>query len=338
YGVGIIQPSNALRALDKIGVAGKCMEAGLPFETFNLCAANGYQFTTASTPPLGNLPANNGIPRNVLHNIVLTTATEHGVKVRMGVSVAEIKNEGDTASVTFTDGSTGNYDLVIGADGAYSKVRNLVFGNEIKPQYTGQSVWRFTTERPEEVKNGYFFYGKKTKAGLVPMSKNTMYLLCVTAEGEGNPFIPEDELAGRLKAHLGEYQTPLITNIIDKIKDPKAIIYRPLETLLLPDPWFKNRVLIIGDAAHATIPQLGQGASLAVEDAVVLAEILAKEGNLADLLTEFMKRRFERCKLVVDVSKQVGIWEQMEWNGQLPPDVNIGALMGKTMGALMQPI
>jgi len=108
--------------------------------------------------------------------------------------------------------------------------------------------------------------------------------------------------------------------------------------LLLPAPWYKNRVLIIGDGAHATIPQLGQGAGLALEDSIVLAELIQNENSLETVLEKYMQRRYDRCKLVVDISKQIGDLEQLEWKGKPKEGVNIGAIMGRTLGAMMQPI
>jgi 2-polyprenyl-6-methoxyphenol hydroxylase-like FAD-dependent oxidoreductase len=87
-------------------------------------------------------------------------------------------------------------------------------------------------------------------------------------------------------------------------------VYRPLEALLLPRPWYRGRVLLIGDAAHATTPHLGQGSAQAVEDAVVLGELLARNAPVEGLLEEFMQRRYERCRFIVESSLQLGEWEQ----------------------------
>jgi 2-polyprenyl-6-methoxyphenol hydroxylase-like FAD-dependent oxidoreductase len=131
----------------------------------------------------------------------------------------------------------------------------------------------------------------------------------------------------------------MVQDIIEEIVDPEKVIYRPLETLFITEPWYKNRVVILGDAAHATIPQLGSGAALAIEDAMVLAELLQTDESLESQLEKYMQRRFERCKLVVDVSNTLAEWERMEWNGiPLPEGANIGALMGKTLMALTAPI
>ena len=117
------------------------------------------------------------------------------------------------------------------------------------------------------------------------------------------------------------------------------MVYSPLKTLMMPLPWYKNRVVMLGDAVHATIPQLGSGAALAIEDAVVLAEVLDEYATLETALEKYIDRRYNRCKAVIDASNTVAEWEQMEWRGiPLPEGANIGALMGKTCMALTEPI
>lgn len=336
YGVGIIQPSNQLRALSELGVADRCMALGSPFSTFFLCTPDGHPFLEATTPPLGRFPANNGIPRNVLHNILMEAALAHNTQIRLGTTVSHIENDGDHARVTFSDGTTGSYDLVVGADGIQSQVRRSFFGNAHKPQYLGQSVWRAVVKRPANAEHGYWYYGRHSKAGLVPMTQDTMYLALVSMEGV-NPRIPDAELLARFRAHFEEYSAPFLQETLAQVTDGAQLVYRPLETLLLPDPWYINRVLLIGDAAHGTAPQLGQGASIAIEDAVVLAESLQRAQTLDDALDQFMTRRFKRCKMIVDVSKTLVEWEKEEWSGK-GPNPEYGPTMGMTLGKMMAPI
>lgn len=336
YGVGIIQPSNALRALDVLGLADNCMERGSPYGPVKMCTSTGFQVAQLGTPPMGRLPVHNGISRRILHQVLHDGAVANQVPVRMGITVASLDNGPDNVTVTFTDGSTGQYDLVVGSDGVYSKIRSLVLG-EYKPRYTGQSVWRYAFPRPAELDTGYIFLGKQSKVGLIPMTADTMYMFVVSAEGD-DPKIPESELVPRMKALVAEYEAPMVRAVVDQITDPKGVIYRPLETLLLPAPWYNSRVLLIGDAVHATIPQLGQGAGLAIEDAVVLGELVQSDDSLITILDKFMNRRYDRCKMVVDASNTLGEWEQLDWQGKLPEGANMGALMGKTLGALGAPI
>jgi 2-polyprenyl-6-methoxyphenol hydroxylase-like FAD-dependent oxidoreductase len=339
YGVGIIQQANALRALDALGVADEAMRRGSPYGKVKMCAPTGFQFGEAGTPPIGRFPSHNGISRKILHEVLYEAAVENGVTIRMGLTVSEIENEGTRVGVKFTDGSEGQYQLVVGADGIYSKVRSLVFGDEIQPQYIGSSVWRYPFKRPADLETGYMFFGKKTKIGLIPMTADTMYMFAVTAEGADNPHIPEEEFVPRLKAYLQEFPSPMVQAIIEEITDPKKVVYSPLKAVFMAAPWYKNRVVMLGDAAHATIPQLGSGAALAIEDAVVLAEELAKDESVETILENYMNRRYERVKMVVDASNTLAEWEQMEWQGiPLPEGANMGMLMGKTLMALTKEI
>jgi 2-polyprenyl-6-methoxyphenol hydroxylase-like FAD-dependent oxidoreductase len=334
YGVGIIQQANALRALDTLGVADEAMLRGSPYGLVKLCAPTGFSFAQTGTPPIGRFPSHNGISRRILHDVLYEATVAHNVNIRMGLSVESIENTPDSAKVTFTDGTKAEYDLVVGADGIYSKVRNLVFG-EFTPKYINSSVWRYPFKRHPDLETGYMFFGKKTKLGLIPMTAETMYMFVVSSEGENNPIIPQEELVPQLKHYVSEFPAQMVQDILEQITDSKKIIYSPLKTLMMPTPWYKNRVVMIGDAVHATIPQLGSGAALAIEDAVVLVQESEKGGEVEEILDRYMTRRYERCKLVVDVSNTLAEWERMEWNGiPLPEGANMGALMGKTLMAL----
>jgi 2-polyprenyl-6-methoxyphenol hydroxylase-like FAD-dependent oxidoreductase len=127
---------------------------------------------------------------------------------------------------------------------------------------------------------------------------------------DGNPFFPPEQLATLFRERLSEYGG-LIGEVRDRdITHTENVVYRPLEALLVPAPWYQGRVLLIGDAVHATTPHLGQGAAQAVEDAVVLGEEVANGGPVTELLNRFMTRRFERCRFITQSSLQIGEWEQ----------------------------
>jgi len=90
-----------------------------------------------------------------------------------------------------------------------------------------------------------------------------------------------------------------------QINDPTVVSYRPIEWMLNPAPWHRGRVVLIGDAAHANPPNVAQGAAMGIEHAVVLAEEATAPGAFEDAMTRFMARRWERVKLVVEVSRSV---------------------------------
>src|SRR6202011_4843982 len=120
-----------------------------------------------------------------------------------------------------------------------------------------------------------------------------MYLLLVTNE-PGNPWMPPESLDRLLRERLQSFTAPVVTAIRDQINDPSKVIYGPIEEVILPPPWHRGRVLLIGDAAHASGPHVSQGATMAIEDAVVLAELVAHGESVEKTLAKFMERRYER--------------------------------------------
>ncbi len=336
YGVGIIQPSNQLRALDEIGLARACVERGAAFLGWEICDAAGRVHAKVPTPKLTDAyPPINGITRPVLHEILTAEARRLGVDVRLGLTVDEIIDRASEVSVRFSDGTTGRYDLLIGADGTHSKVRELLFGEGTRPAFNGLSVWRYNFPRPPGMVWGSVHYGRHAKAGLVPMSRELMYMFVVTAE-PGNPRISGHELHTSMRERLSEF-TGIVAELRESIVDPQGVVYRPMEPLLLPAPWHRRRVILIGDAAHSTTPQLNQGASIAIEDATLLAGLLAQDRQLEDIFEEFMRRRFERCRFVVDTSLQLGRWEIAAFEGRPDPAADHAALMTQAARLLAQP-
>jgi 2-polyprenyl-6-methoxyphenol hydroxylase-like FAD-dependent oxidoreductase len=329
YGVGIIQPSNQLRALAELGLADACVERGAAFKGWEFCDDAGHMDAQVPNPTVASskLPPINGIPRPILHDILTGEARRLGVNVRLGLTVDDIDNGETHVSVRFSNDTTGRYDVLIGADGTYSKMRGLVFPDSAKPVFNGLSVWRYNFARPPGMNWGSVHYGRRAKAGLVPMSPSLMYMFVVTAE-PGNPKMPQDRMHDVMRERLADF-TGIIAGLREQIIDPKGVVYRPMEPLLLPAPWHRGRVLLIGDAVHATTPQLAQGASIAIEDAVLVAQLLSNDRPLEDIFTEFMRRRFERCKFVVETSLQIGRWEVAAFEGRPDPAADYAGLMAE---------
>jgi len=337
YGVGIIQQLNALKALDKLGIADEAMRRGFPYGQVKMFTAGGHPVGVAGAPPMGKYPSHNGISRRILHDVMYEEAQKLGIPYRMGTTVTEIENNEDSVTVTFTDGSKGTYDILVASDGVNSKVRNMIFG-EMKPSYLGLSVWRYPFKKHEDLDTGYMYYGKRSKIGFIPMTKDSMYMFLVSAEGADNPWIDKSAFIPKLKDYLSEYPIKIAQDASDQLTEPDLVNYRPLDALHLPDPWYKNRVVVIGDGAHATVPQMGSGAALAIEDAVVLAEELQKATKVDAAFQAFMKRRYDRCMMVVDASEKLAEWELLAFEGKpLPEDANPGKLIGQTVGGLMAP-
>jgi len=249
-------------------------------------------------------PAMNMLPRPALHEILRTAAEKVGATIRLGITVDALSQYADSVDVTLSNGEKSSYDLVVGADGIRSKVRQLTFGKEFEPRFTGHGVWRYTTRRPPELNFQSMYMGVGVKAGLVPLTENTMYLLLVSNE-PANPWFDTDQLGPLLAERMKPFKG-VLAGLRQEVAAATGIVYVPIEEVILPLPWHKGRVALIGDAAHASSPHIAQGAAMAVEDAVVLAELLSQDAGISRALSEFERRRFPRCKFVQDLSRKTG--------------------------------
>lgn len=335
YGVGIIQPNNVLRALNEIDVAERCCELGAPFPGWRIHDAHGNKLMDApnDTRAAPNFPPNNGITRPDLQTALVDAANANGVSIRLGTQAQAFDDRGDVVHIDFSDGTSGSYDLVVASDGLYSKTRAELFPEAPKPKFTGQGVWRYNFVRPARVEWGEIHEGPYTKVGLTPLRKDLMYMFIVSAE-PGNPWMPDDKLAELMRDRLRGF-TGFIAELGEQITDNAGVVYKPMEVQLLSDPWHKGRILLIGDAAHASTPHLAQGAAMAIEDAVLLGKLLAQDRAIEDLLGEFMTRRFNRAKYVLDCSVQIGAWEMEHWQGIENPHARPGETLYEASLALL---
>jgi 2-polyprenyl-6-methoxyphenol hydroxylase-like FAD-dependent oxidoreductase len=335
YHVGIIAQSNLIRALVSLGVADDCVAAGFSYRGVRFCDTNGNVINEFPSLKLAgpNYPAFLGLTRPALHNVLSAASKKSGTSIRLGVTVAHLAQSEAQVTITFSDGSAGNYDLVVGADGLHSQIRRMVFGEDPAPTFTGEGVWRYNVPRPPEVDYGSIYASREgPKAGLIPLSPDTAYIFHVGPE-PGNPRFPQNQLAALMRERLNAFGGVIGQLAAREIRDPDLVVYRPLETVLVPAPWYRGRVVLIGDAAHTITPHLGQGAAQAVEDAVVLAEVLQRDEPLSKSLDAFMHRRFERCKVILEASLQIGEWEQHP-----DPNADVPSLNAKVGQMVAQPI
>ena len=306
YGVGIIQQSNVVREMAHLGLLDAYLDAAYAFEDVVIYTTEGQQLVRIPGQRLAGpqYPANVGISRRALHKVLSETAIELGTQVRLGLSVDSLDQDAEGVDVRFTDGSAARYDLVVGADGLYSKVRGLLFGDKYQPRFTGQSVWRYNFKRLPQIDHLANYQGPEGNAGLVPLADDLMYMF-TTSHEPGNPWMETDQLAAQMRQRL-QGMGGLVGELREQITDSSQVVYKPLEAVFIDEPWYQGRIVIIGDAAHATTPHLGQGAGMAIEDAVVLSEELSAGGDLAQQLQRFMARRFERCKFIGEKSLLAG--------------------------------
>ena len=334
YGAGLTVTGPTLRALRTLGVLDEVKQGGATWNIAKMHNQAGEYLSSVNLPRLADdLPATGGVMRPVLHGILSAKTLALGARVRLGATVAAFNDQGHEVVVTFNDGATAKYDLVVGADGIFSTVRKQLFPGAPEPTSTGQVIYRLVAERPAGFDCTHFFMGTDCKVGFNPVSATHMYMFLLH-RAAADPWISPANQPQTLYEAMEGFGG-FVPQIRDTVRSSNAhsVNYRQLEVLLHPAPWFRGRVLLIGDAAHATTPHLASGAGMAIEDGIVLVEEIGAQSSLEEALNRFMSRRFERCRRVIENSVELG---RLEMNHGSPSVY--AQLMGEALDTLRQPI
>jgi 2-polyprenyl-6-methoxyphenol hydroxylase-like FAD-dependent oxidoreductase len=303
YGAGISLHGSTLRVINELGLIDQFMQEGFASDGLELRGPNDVVVAAIPTPRVAgpDIPGGGAIMRPALAKILSEAVRSSPTHVRLGLTFTDISQDETGATVSFSDGSVSRYDLVIGADGLYSAVRAKVFPDAPKPRFIGQSVWRAVLPRPEGIETVTMWMGPKLKVGVNRVTADQVYLF-LTEDRATNDFVAPETFVEHLRGLLERFPSPIIQKIASELSSEHQIVYRPLEQMLLPRPWHRGRIALIGDAVHATTPHLAAGACIGIEDAMVLAEELAKGTDLAAALSAFEDRRWDRCRMVVENS------------------------------------
>lgn len=297
-GAGINLPANGVRVLRALGL-GEAVDRGAEeirrWRFFDqrgelLCETDLRELWREVGPCLG-------ITRVKLQEALLAGAAR--MPHRLGVSLMALTPDRSGVEVRFSDGTFRSYDLVVGADGIRSTVRELVFASS-PPAYAGQMVWRSVIPtRPQGMVDMMVLMGEKSFFGLVPMGEGHTYGFGAL---DGERF--EDPLAGRLdrfRRRFADFGAP-IPAYLAGLRSDHDLHCGPIEWVEL-DEWYQGRVVLIGDAAHAGPPHMGQGGCMAMEDALVLAEVLRTASTIESALEAYVLRRRPRADWVQQQSR-----------------------------------
>lgn len=309
YGAGITITGPTLRVMRRLGILDRVLAEGWTADGILVCNMAGQVVSEISTAAgsLEGLPGAGGILRPVLHRMLADRVLAQGIRVDLGLTVTGI-DPGRPKRVQFADGTEGVYDLVVGADGIFSQLRDMTFPRAGKPRYVGQVCWRLMTDRHPAIDRRTYFLGGPMKVGMNPVAPESMYMFLLEPR-ETPEWLHDAELPDRLSALMEPYGG-IVADVRASLAPDSRIVARPLETITLDNPWHRDGVVLIGDAAHATTPQLASGAGMAMEDGVVLGECLATATDVDAALLAFMARRYDRCRLVVDSSLRLGQLER----------------------------
>lgn len=306
YGAGITITGPTLRAYKQLGMLDAIKAEGAITNKTRLFSYDGTHILDLDEPSIEEgLPATGGIMRPVLHRIMQTRVRELAIPVRLGFSVSALDIGGDRTGVTFSDGSTGTYDLVVGADSVFSGIRDLAFPHMGPAVPTGQGCWRISISKPPSLQTGEFFLGHANPCGITACAPDKVYMWMLTPHVERDGHLSDEELFVTLKGLLADFGGNAGW-IRDNMTPADWVNYRPLAAALQPRDWFNGRVVLLGDAVHATTPHLASGAGIAVESGIVLAEELARTDDVAQALRAFQERRYDRCRDVIETSVAVG--------------------------------
>lgn len=308
-GASIGITARAVDALQELGVLEECVSRA----TVSMTPVGGSQWgldgspLDSGLPPFEMPPRPDGLPAAVLlyrpelADILHRRAAALGADIRRPLTLEALKQRDDRVTASFSDGSRQEYDFVVAADGVGSRIRpQVVPGAE--PTYAGAMSFRLMLHDFDEGQAGFYHSeGRLCAVSLLPGRRT--YL--ATSESMPRTQLDQREALRVVESILERYTAPYLRRIHDRLVRTigQEVIVAPYQYLLLPGPWHRGRIVLIGDAAHATTPHLSSGGGMALEDGIVLAQEYERAGGDVDAaFTAFAARRTPRVTTVVESS------------------------------------
>lgn len=305
-GAGISLGPNAVGTLDQLGIGAVLRARGVQLRRGILADAGGSPLSVVDLEEIGRavgLPTL-AIHRAGLHTTLLEAIDTERVAIRLGTEATALDAHADGVEVTFNDGTRERFDLVVAADGIHSAVRTRLFG-ESNVRYSGYVCWRFvvdgvTLDAPDVAQE---LWGRGKRFGIVPVGERSVYGFATMNEPRGRGAVQgvtRDEFVELFSEFGGEVPKVLRALapdhhlILDDIADHPTV------------RWSRGPVVLLGDAAHATTPNLGQGAAMAIEDAMVLAGTLGRYPTISEALSAYEAARNERVTQITARSWSLG--------------------------------
>ncbi len=303
-GAGIWMQPNALKVLDWVGLGTLVRENGILLDQVDITNSQLVPFKKTTQEVVQDEKGNKivAIHRATLQKILFEALPKDSVK--LGCEFNSLEQSKSQVKVSVGDWEIMT-DLLIGADGINSKVRNRIFSNTSK-RFSGQTCWRGVSDirlPMEYQKAGIESWGRKIRFGFSQITENQVYWFAVMNSSQ-NGTDSSHSIKTELQNNYKNFH-PLVLNIINQTQADK-IIRNDITDLKRLDKWHKERVVLVGDAAHATTPNMGQGAGQGIEDAYYFANILAKHNQIEQSLHFFESARREKVDYVVNNSWRFG--------------------------------
>ncbi|MFE3446991.1 FAD-dependent monooxygenase [Nocardia sp. NPDC059180] len=301
-GSGLTLWANGLRALDRIGLGAQVREQAMAETDAGIRNPVGRWLTRTDTAEMarryGEVVM---IHRYDLFDIMRRALPPDAV--RLGCAVTGVEHRGDRVEVTHS-GGVSCADLVVGADGIHSAVRKAVFPGAPEPRYAGYTAWRTITAHPvPELHDGGQTWGHGERFGIIALPDDRVYMFGV-ANSAPRLRGPDGEYA-ELRRRFGTWHDP-IPALLDAV-DPAAVLRHDIYELPPLSSYVLGRIALLGDAAHAMTPNMGQGANQGLEDAVTLAALLDRIESVPTALAEYDLVRRPRTQDIARRSHRIGV-------------------------------
>ena len=308
-GAGITVQINAMRALEHLNVADAVAARGVALTSGQIRDAQGRILTQI---PLEEYAEQLGAPCIALHRATLQQvllAAAGPETVTTGRAVTSYERVGEQVLVRYDSGEQ-LADGLIGADGLFSAVRATML-DDGPPQFSGYTSWRGTLPQADDLPHALLFesWGPGRRFGSADLGPMLYWYATANTQpgGDDRP----DRVKERLLTLYGDWHDP-ISEILTRT-DPRDILRTDIRARAATSRWVDGPVALLGDAAHPMTPNLGQGGSQAIEDAVVLGDAVAKAETLEEAFASYNARRVRRANMFVDRSRQFG--ELGQWEG-----------------------
>ncbi len=311
-GAGLGLAANAVKAFMDIGISEAVLKAGKVLKVLRIKDKSGNILTETDSEKIAakfGVINNFAIHRADLHEVLLGQLLPGTLQLKK--RCVDLEPRGPAMLLKFSDDTCTLAEHVIACDGIHSVVRNKVLP-DVKPRYAGYTCWRGVTGQlpagadPDETSETW---GAGSRFGIVPLTKNRVYWFACLNAKENDPrmrsFTPDD-----LLRHFGHFHFPIPA--ILKTTPSEKIIWNDIVDLKPLKKFAYGNILLLGDAAHATTPNMGQGACMAIEDAAVLARCLDETRSPDEAFLSFEKKRIARTTTIVNKSWKVGRVAQTE--------------------------
>jgi len=300
-GSGLTLWPNALRALDAVGQGTAVRDLSAPLDGIAMFVSRGAELFRVERRAMHDRFGDSGLAlqRSELTGVLLKQLGEESV--RFGFTCTGVENNGSGATAHFADGSEAHGTVLVGADGLRSSIRTHLFGSRTL-RYSGYTVWRGLANMRLRQGVGLTSLGCGSQFGIFPMARDRVYWFASTNAPEG-----EQRRAGRkqtVRERFGAWHPP-VQEIIENTCET-AIIRNDVYDMDPLDSWSSGSVTLLGDAAHPSTPDLGQGACQAIEDAVVLARALDRASDIPTALATYEQQRLKRTRAMSLQSRRIG--------------------------------